>query len=260
MSFPNVIYGDYGDEKYTQATRIGSLPLGTLMVLPDGRQFRHARAHTAKAISAGYLYSTQPVTAGTGYEKSIACTAAVGATSVVVTADAGTAIVASHFKDGYLFVASSTGSGLGYTYKITDNTAAAAASTSTVSLAKGDEIKVAIGGTTAAVGMRINQFDDVEPVPNGTALYGKIAGIAPMAESALGSYFWVQRSGPALAFVGGTVLAIGDPVFCSSAVAGLAAAYAGTAAADSKTNVVSIGYGLTVSEIDGYSLIDLDLE
>ena len=55
MSFPNVIYGDYGDEKVAQSTKIGSLPLGQLMILPDGRAFRHTRAHTAQAMTAGYL-------------------------------------------------------------------------------------------------------------------------------------------------------------------------------------------------------------
>ncbi|KKL16382.1 hypothetical protein LCGC14_2496170, partial [marine sediment metagenome] len=55
MAFPNVIYGRYGDEKVAQSTKIGGLPLGQEMVLPDGREFRHSCAQTAAALVAGKL-------------------------------------------------------------------------------------------------------------------------------------------------------------------------------------------------------------
>ena len=61
MSYPNVIYGDYGDEKVAQSTKIGNLPLGQLMVLPDGRKFRHAQA-SATALVAGDLYQQNSMT------------------------------------------------------------------------------------------------------------------------------------------------------------------------------------------------------
>ena len=51
MGIPSIIYGDYGDEKVTSSTKIGNLPLGQLMRLPDGRKYRHARSGgTALAV------------------------------------------------------------------------------------------------------------------------------------------------------------------------------------------------------------------
>src|SRR3990167_11082594 len=118
MSFPNVIYGKYGDEKTAQSTEIGGLPFGVRMVLPDGREYLYGKASTAAALSAGYLCAGSVITAaGTSVEFGlVAASAVVGATTIVVTLAAGTAAIADQLADGFLVTASSTGTGIGRNY------------------------------------------------------------------------------------------------------------------------------------------------
>ena len=106
MAFPVLVHGKYGDEKKAQSTVIGSLPLGSEMVLPDGRQFILGRASTAAALSAGFLAAgSVVVTAGTsfGIGVSLAQTAAVGDTTIAVTLGA-TAVTADQYKGGFLII------------------------------------------------------------------------------------------------------------------------------------------------------------
>ena len=127
MSFPNVIYGNYGDEKVTAASAIGGLPLGQEMILPDSREFVHSQVG-ATALVPGKLYEGQAVLAGTGWANDIAVlagSAEAGATTLTMTASGTTAITADQFAGGFLFVASSTGTGVGWQYKIKSHAAAA---------------------------------------------------------------------------------------------------------------------------------------
>ena len=261
MSYPNVIYGDYGDQHVAQSTKIGGLPLGQLMILPDGGKFRHARAHTALALTAGYLYEasgTAGPLAGTGYEKALTCTAAVGATSVVVTCPTGTALIAKTLDDGYLHVASSSGTGVGYTYKIKTNNSAAAGATATISLYPSNPIVVAIGGSTPLVGVKENEYNALDVTTADTAQKGPLAGIACMATSA-GFYTWVQRSGVNVCKIGATAMVRGDNVHSSTAVIGHVqnAITAGTTGAKSRGLV---GCTMTVSETGGWSQVRLAIE
>jgi len=264
MSYPNVIYGDYGDEKVTSATKIGSLPLGQLMILPDGRMFRHARASSACAITAGYLQMSSSTISGTGFHKSLTCSADVGATSVVVTCPAGTGAVAGAFEDGYLIVASSTGTGVGRIYKVATNNSAAAAATCTVSLEKTDPIVVAIGGTTATVGLKENQFRNLIVSNAATTYTGPIQGVAPVAfaGTAVGHYFWVQRGGPAPAYVPTTALLEGAPVIAAATAGAFEIAASGLAAgtAFSVKYRDYLGYGMTMATTSGFSIVDLTIE
>ncbi|KKN04779.1 hypothetical protein LCGC14_1094080 [marine sediment metagenome] len=260
MSFPNVIYGDYGDEKVAQSTKIGSLPLGQLMILPDGRAFRHTRAHTAQAMTAGYLYQADDARGGTSAHAILPATAAVGATSVVVQTPAGTAVLANLYDEGFLMVASSVGTGVGIQYKVkTNNSAAAGSSNFTVQLADGETIHVAID-STATVGLRENMWAAADLMTADTAFTGPILGIPPVAVSA-GFYHWIQRSGQALAQNAGTVIPIGDPVQASTGVAGAIQKISATTVVDPKGRLSTIGQGLTATAGTGsFQQIDLSLE
>src|SRR3990167_8352141 len=104
MSFPNVVYGDYGDEKLAQSVKIGGLPLGQLMILPDGSKFRQARAPSGTATVAGSLYQVAARNSDTMLYKSLvpAATYAVGATSVAFTTGGTTSITTDQYADGWL--------------------------------------------------------------------------------------------------------------------------------------------------------------
>ena len=263
MSFPNIIYGDYGDEKRAQSTRINSLPLGTLMVLPDGRKFRHARAASGTALTAGYLQTGPAVPADTMLVKSLVpnSTIAVGATSVAGSTGGTTAITTDQYRDGFLIVPASTAHpGAGRMYKVVSNNSAASGSASfTINLDLADPIETALPAGTTTFGLRANLYNQVVVCPGDTSAVAPIAGVPPVAVSA-GFYCWLQRSGPAVVFNAGTVLTVGEPVVASTGVAGAVAAIAATTVTDAKNRLGMIGYGMTLGVANGFALVDLTLE
>lgn len=257
MSFPNLIYGEYGDEKVSGATKLHKL--GTKMELPDGRIFRYARA-SATAIVTGKLYQGKAGEANTAQINDIApADTDVGAREVVVTI-AGTALVANVFDDGYLVVASSIGTGIGHAYKIAENNSCGAGGTTTLTLAGNDEVKVALESGTTTVGLRKNEYDEVLLTTADTVRVNVLAGVSAAAAAA-SAYCWIQRRGPAAVLTDNTTLIIGTPCTASTTVVG---AVGGNSAAT--TNVAdglgdtAIGMVMSVSDQNEYSLIDLTLE
>ena len=259
-TFPNFLFGSFGDEKVTSTSKIGGLPLGTRMVLPDGRVFAHARVGTT-ALVAGKLYQGKAGEANTIFIKNVAlaATAAVAATSVSITV-AGTALGAGVYDDGYLVTASSIGTGIGYLYKVKSAATTAADSTSVVSLADGEGIKVALEGGTTTVGMRKNEFDSVLLTTADTVGVNTICGVA-CATAAASAYVWLQRKGPAAVFTDNSTVIVGTPVIASSSVAGAVATFA-TAAADTTgvryaRNMQLVGEVMSKAASAEFSIVDL---
>ena len=256
MSFPNVIYGDYGDEKAQSSTKIGSLPLGEIMVLPDGREFRHAKSG-GTILYAGKLYTQGAAVAdhGCGTADNLLCTAAaVNATAIVVTMGGTTTITADQYADGVIVIRDDTGEG--QTYKIKSNNSAAVSSTATITLEPTDAVVTAIGGTATA-SLRANPFSAVLLRPAGSGVVGIPAGV-PAREVTASYYCWLQRKGTCAGLTSGTTIVIGEPVVADTAVAG---AFAPVVA--STTNVLQnldiIGHCQVVSPNTEYSNINLEL-
>jgi len=260
VSFPNIIYGDFGDERIAQSSAIGSLPLGTKMVLPDGREFRHTVCATAAVV--GKLYQGDTLASGTGNIKSLAVVSAIaGAYTAVITMSATGGISGNQYDDGYLFSAASTGTGSGYAYKIKTASTAAAASTTTVTLY--EPIKVTLSAATTTVGLRVNEFKNPILTTADTVGVNTIVGVAPTAIAA-GYYGWMQTSGPAAVFTDNTTLVVGMPAVPSTTVAGAVACpvLTGTAVA-TVSNLKQgkpIGWVMSVAASAEYSLINLRIE
>lgn len=217
MAFPNVIYGRYGDEKVTAASAIGGLPLGQKMMLPDGREFRHARAATAAGLTVGALCVQAAAIADHGCGSADMMTtvaAAIGATTVVLSSGT-TAITADWYKGGELFIRD--GDGEGYVYKIKSNNAATVGVTCTVILEPSDPIVVALTATTTS-GLRTSPYDRVLTRATGSAAVGVPAGVPVCAVSA-GYYCWLLKKGVG-GGLAGTAAAVGDMITCNTGVAG----------------------------------------
>ena len=266
MSYPNIVYGDFGDEKRAQSTRIGNNQLSTLMILPDGREFHHGSAPSGTALSAGYLQQMPAVPSDTMIVKSLVPngTIAIGATSVAGTTGGTSAISTDQFRDGYLIVPASTAqAGAGRMYKIRKNNSAASGSaTVTVDLDYADPIDAALPGGTTTFGLRENEYANVIVTTADTVFTGPFAGIPQVAVSA-GFFCWLQTKGPALAFVGGTVLIAGSPIVASTGVAGAVADFPTTAADTAGVRYAKqlkpIGYGMTTGSANGFALVNLDI-
>ena len=265
MGFPHRVYGWYGDEKVAQSTKINGLPLGIRMELPDGREFVHARAGTAVALVAGQLYQAPEcagtATADTSLEQGtlVCASAAVGATTLTITAGGTTSFVKDEYADGYVVTASSAGTGIGLVYKVKANNSAATGATCLFTLYGNDKVNVAIEGGTTKVGVRTNEYSRVIITTADTVQTGPIVGVPPVAVSA-GWYCWLQRKGVVAGFTGGTVLIAGEPVTASGAVGG---AFAVISAAS--TNVLigkdhdPIGRAMATALSAGYATIHLEL-
>jgi hypothetical protein len=219
MSFPNIVYMKYGDEKKTSSTMIAQ-ELGVRGILPDGREFVHAKASSAAALSIGAPI-VQKAVAGTSVNIAVATDAAIGATTVVLTMPATTlCTVVDQYAGGFLVVNDVTGEG--YQYKIKNSGTAAAASTCTFTLEPTDGIKVALANGTSEVTIRENPFYNVLDRAAGTGSVGMPAGVPAVAVTA-GYYCWLQRRGPAALLSAGTVGVTGRKFACATTVSGFQA-------------------------------------
>ncbi len=259
MSFPNRIYGDYGDEKVAQSTKIGGLPLGTAMELPDGRLFRQAKM-SATAGVAGKVYIETAVVAGHGNVSGsgLICPTAVsvGDESIVLTVGGTGAVTLNQYAEGTLNMISGTGSGI--SYKIKSHAAAGTTVAVTINLEDNDSIAATIAAGTTTAGLRKNLYDEITIRPTGSAQVGPVIGVLPVAASA-SFYCWLQKTGPASCRVSATAIVIGQPVVASTGEAGMI-----TAQVASTTAVIEeqmpIGITMNVSAASEHSLVDLSIE
>ena len=260
MSFPNVIYGRYGQEKVAQSTAINSFPYGQIMVLPDGREFVHARAQTSTALLPGQVQvagSSIPDHGCGTADQLLANSAAIGATSIVVTAGGTTAIAADYYVDGSMGVRDDTGEGL--LYRVKANNSTATGSTCTVTLEPTDGLKVALGGTTT-VSLRRSPYRDVLVRATGSAMVGPVVGVPVVAVSA-GFYTWLQRRGLGQGLVAATTVVIGQPVYASSATAGAVAGFNQASTATAVYNEVeSLGSCHAISGSTEYATINWNIK
>ena len=181
-------WGNYGDEKATSTSEVFGIPLGTRMILPDGRVFYYA--FSQGAIGAGQLCMMVAGVANHDGDNAIAAAAAVGATEISVTIGS-TLTTKDYYKEGYLFVNDEAGEG--HMYKIRSHPAIASDGTGTFRLYDGDGIAVALT-TASQVGLMANEYanaevydaDDIDGQPIGV-------GVTAIADTA---YCWLQTWGP----------------------------------------------------------------
>ena len=263
MSFPNRIYGSYGDEKRVAASAFNGAPLGTPLELPDGSVYRMVQA-SATALIAGKVYQGEAQISDTMFEDLLVTgSAAVGATAVTITTGGTGAVTTDQFKDGILFTASSANGGVGEKYRIrTNNSAAAGSAACTITLYQTDPLVTAIAGGTTKTGLRQNPYKNVLLTTADTVRVGPIAGIPPTAIPA-NSFGWIQRRGEATAFMGATLTVVGLPVTCGTVAAGEVSVWFAAASANnlSWATEETIGYCLnSAGTAANFSLIDMKLE
>lgn len=245
MSFPNVIFGSYGDQFHHSSAAI--LPLGQKMMLPDGRQFIYAQAG-ATGLDAGKLMQEPAVTSGHTKDLVVAAAVAAGGKTVTFT-NATTAITADMYAEGYMFV--NDADGAGYNYKIESNLAESTGSgTGTVTLEEGEGVRIALT-TSSEIGLRKHRCDGVVVAP--TTETGGVVGCTVRAVTA-DYYCWLQVKGECGVLTNGTVV-VGEPVTRSVTTPGAVDPYN----EDGTANLLPLGQVRSVAGSGEYSLIDLDI-
>ena len=200
MSFPNRIYGDFGAEKVTNTTKKRSL--GTILELPDGREFKYV-LNGSGAITSGNLTSSAAMIGNHDMDLTTAA-ASVGDTSITVTLG-GTAATEDQYADGYIYT--NDGTGEGQIYRIASNPAADSSATLAVTLASNDAVSVALDSTTES-GLAVNPYSGIVVSP--TSVTNRTLGVTA-TDIAANAYGFVQTKGLASVLVSGTVVA-GEPL------------------------------------------------
>jgi len=214
MSFPALIHGTEGEQFSTYTDK--RWPLGTKMILQDGREYRFGQA-AGTGIAVGKLCAAT-ANGGNFDELAIPTAVAAGTRTFNIT-NGATTIAANDFEDGYVNVEDDTGEG--HLYKIKSHGIEAAGSAAVeVTLANPGGVKVAFT-TSTTVGLMTSPYKDViiHPSPNVTALVG-VTAAAVTADY----YGWFQVRGPGSVLIDGTVV-IGDSVMASDATDGAVEAF-----------------------------------
>ena len=253
MSFPNLIFGDYGDEKVTSSAKIGGLQLGARMMLPDGRIFAHAKAGGTDLVGGCLTMSEDTID---NHDDSLELPSAVaaGATTLAITMGA-TAITKDQYAEGYLTVNADTAAG--EVYKIQSNNSAGSILPATINLYPSDGVITALASATTEVGLRTNEFMGLLLFKARTCV-GIPAGIPPQDITA-DYYFWVQRRGVSGCLVGGTHV-LGASLMASSGANGALYPWAGSAAATVSFQNEKLAYSVTVQASTEYGSCYLTLD
>lgn len=216
--------------------------LGTRATTGDGREFRYVKCG-ATALVPGKLY--QQSATNTAWQD-IDVAAASKGDKTIVTTDTITATV-NQFAGGY--VAITDGTGAGYYYKITGNTAATGA-VCTIYLEEGLQTTLVAG--TSDIDIIVSPFAEVviwdrtnhSGVPLGVAAYPVTAEY----------YGWLQVKGPSNCLIDEGGILIGEEVYCSDDTDGAVGLLEDTAGA-----YPQIGTALNAASSSEYGLVQLDI-
>src|SRR5688572_7146665 len=168
---------------------------GELLVTPDGRRFRYAKAGGSALVAGNVLQAPAEVT---NHQNLTAAAAALNATSVTVTLGA-TAATANQYAGGWAVVTVTPN--LGGIYAIKAHPAAGSAATLTLELS--DPIRVA-WTTSTRVDLIPNPYNGVIQSP-ATTLSAVTVGTAPWALPA-SEWGWIQTGGAASVLTAGTII------------------------------------------------------
>lgn len=173
------------------------LPLGTTVFLDQSRKgYRYVSFPASTATTAGILLTAAAAPANsTGLALPTTNTTAqlsAGSTQLLVT-NGATAVTVDQFKDGTLEVLGTNG--IGQSYRIAGNSAAANAGAITVRLVEPLRNTTALANGTNTVNLRVNVCS--LPVAQTTAAAPVGVTIMPVASNTSVQYGWVQTSGDA---------------------------------------------------------------
>ena len=247
MAHPTRVYADYGMEKKTGTDKYHAL--GTILELPDGREFRYALAG-AVALDQGKIVAAK---APTGHHDMdlVTAAAAVGDSSVTVTLE-GTAAAKDLYADGYLFTNDDTGEG--QVYRIKGHDAIDSSGSGAIDLAENDKIAVALTSSTLS-GLAPNPYSGVVVTP--TTVVNRTVGVPATAIAANG-YGWVQTKGLASVLVSGTIV-LGEPVRVAGATTAGAVMALDRDGSGENEQEVGVVMGV-VSVTTDYALIHLNID
>ncbi len=237
MSFPNIVFGSEGELWHNSATE--TVPVGTLMIIEDGRSFRFCEIAASVTTVVGGLLQAEVHT--TDQSGEAIGTLDAGVTILTGAGSTSSNVAVDEYVNGYAYTDNAVTLPM---MRIKSNSAITAGSTGTITLYNPTPTAIASGNTLCYIK---NPWRDVILKP-ASAETAPAIGVNKVVITA--DYFgWVQTSGPASVLYDASttaIAAIGDPVGPDQAVA---SAISGIA--DSTTDtVIIIGNALGIVEGD----------
>ena len=240
----------YSDYAFQTHANLGRFPLGHILILPDGREYRFTLNDGTIEV-AGNLY--QSVAALAGHTNRAAdVVRAIGASAMSATITT-TVAAADIYTEGVAHVNNDTGEGYSYRIKraMTAGDAHASASSVgvlTVNLAPGEVIKVALDTTSEITFTRNRYHQTTIHLGPPTAL---LTGVSP-GVAAADRFYWSQVKGYSAVLANLTLLA-GLPVQASIDVNGAVEGVKRRLQVTSTGSVLSAGYATAgiITDQDG---------
>ncbi|KKL71894.1 hypothetical protein LCGC14_2090370 [marine sediment metagenome] len=238
MSFPNIVFGSEGELWHNSATE--TVPVGTLMIIEDGRSFRFCEIAASVTTVVGGLLQAEVHT--TDQSGEAVGTLDAGVTRLTGVGSTSSGLTLNEYVNGYAYTDNAVTLPM---MRIRANSAITAGdSDGTIDLYIKTPTAIASGNTLCYIK---NPWRDVILKP-ASAETAPAIGINKVVITA-DQFGWVQTSGPASALYDASTTAIatiGDPIAPDQAVA---SAISGIA--DSTTDtVIIIGNALGVVEGD----------
>ena len=201
-------WGDFGDEKVESSTQ--THPLGTKMILPDGRIYYYAVNSSAAITTGGQI--VDGIAAVAAHDLGLAAEAAsAGATSFTTSTSLTT--TKDQYAGGYAYINVTPGGG--EVYAVRSNTAVSGATGLSITVEDDGGLATALTSSTR-FGLMYSPYKDVKIVDgNGTMTTG-VLGVTTMPLTA-SYYCWLQTSGPAAVLMGAQVGIVGDGIARSQA-------------------------------------------
>src|SRR3990167_1575379 len=246
----NVLWGPEGEQFNVYAApaqgNVARWPLGTQLVLQDGRKYRFATAGATTLVIGDINQGAANVANDQG-RTGIA--AAVGSRAPTLTT--GAAVTANKYAEGYMTISVTPGAGQVY---LIDNHLAGTTATA-YNLAAGHAIRVALT-TTSRVNLVYNPYKAVIQTIATTPTAG-IPGVAVSAPTD-GQGCWLQRTGPACILTEATTVTVAGAAFSATTIT----AGAGGRALHDATNasIYDIGVCIRAAAVTAWSTVNMDLD
>ncbi len=277
-SLPYALAGDIGNNNNNVTAQVavagvsgqpqGPYPLGTQLVLRDGRKFRYCSVGATTLVVGNTIQSSislstdqnQSAVASTTVNPytGVATTNGLGGAAIGLTHGAAT-VIANFFAEGFLFVSVTPGGG-DY-YKIASHVAlanGAATPPDVVNLWPGHKIRRALTDVTSKVDLLSHPYSRVIQTP-ATLATGVIAGVAitPLVgATGRGNFGFLQTRGPCGILTDNTTIVVGQPAITSTVTAGAISLI-------TTTNIIVstiLGQIMRVGASAGWSMVNLTLD
>lgn len=277
-SLPYALSGDVGNVNNNVTAKVavagvtglpqGVYPLGTQMVLRDGRKFRYGSTGATTLVVGNLIQASislttdqnQSATASTTVNPytGVATTNGLGGAAIGLTHGAA-AVIANFFAEGFIGVSVTPGGG--DLYKIVSHVAlssGAATPPDVVNLWPGHKIRRALTDTTSKVDLISHAYSRVIQMP-ATLPTGKIVGVAitPLTGAAgRGNFGFLQTRGLAMVLMDNTSGIVGQPAIASTVTAGAVSLV-------TTTNIITspiVGQFAKVSASAAWSYVELTID